>query len=516
MRPSPNIDPAGGAPDESAESPEGPSAAASTEPSTGTRWLPAGWLAPLLCAAVVRGLWLMSAAGGAFRGDEPAYVGLGRAWSELGTYTGQWPPLHPGLIAACVSIFGDAGETAARVVLTLLSVWSCAWLMVLATRAHSERAGRRAGWIAALYLPLVPFAHVLLSEGLAIALLLPACALLLAVGTGELRGQRVTAALLAAGVAVGLACLTKEACLFWLGALSLWGVCSLGRPSDGMSSRPSAAGLRRAALFLGAAAMTIAPWSARASADQGSLQVLGRTAGLNAYMGWNRDYINFDLVGLDVPKAGAPGASLRASLLEPPADMDQWPFQFLPDVAERNRVAVATGRAFIRAHPGYFLRTRAVKVADLLTPLSYMTRYLRMPPPDPEASGIKATGGYCSVLTSRSFSIPLTIVSIAMVMALALLAAYGALLVPLAPGAAGLVAVACAATAPLALVVAMSRFRAPGEALLIVPAAAALASLGRPPMGGLFRRSLFALALGLLLWSWLLAVAPVLASLEKL
>ena len=504
MRPSPNIAPA-----------EPPPVAAPTEHPSQARWLPGGWLAPLLCAAVVRGLWLMSAAGGAFRGDEPAYVGLGRAWSELGAYTGQWPPLHPALIAACVSVFGEAGETAARVVLTLLSVWSCGWLMVLATRAHSERAGRLAGWVAALYLPLVPFAHVLLSEGLAIALLLPACALLLAVAAGELRGHRGTAALVGAGFAVGLACLTKEACLFWLGALGLWGVCSLGRPAQ-LESRRWSTGVRRAALFLGAAAMTIAPWSARASADLGSLQLLGRTAGLNAYMGWNRDYINFDLVGLDVPEAGAPGASLRASLLEPPADMEQWRFQFLPDVAERNRLAVATGRAFIRAHTGFFLRTRAVKVADLLTPLSYMTRYLRMPPPDPEVAGVKATGGYCSVLTSRPFSVPLTLVSIAMVLALLLLAAYGSIMVPLSPGAAGLVAAACAATAPLALVVAMSRFRAPGEALLIVPAAAALASLRCPPARGLFRRSLFVAALGLLLWSWTLAVAPILASLEEL
>ncbi|MDG1984742.1 MAG: hypothetical protein P8M11_09245 [Planctomycetota bacterium] len=485
-------------------------------PPLSGRWLPSGWAAPLLCAAVLRGLWLMSAAGGSFRGDEPAYVALGRTWSELGAYTGQWPPLHPMLIAACVSLFGDAGETAARVVLTLLSVWSCGWLMALASRAHSERAGRCAGWIAALYLPLLPFAHVLLSEGLTIALLTPACTLLLGVAIGELKGHRATAALTVAGAAVGLACLTKEASLFWLVTLTLWGAWALGLPARGGGGSRAAAGLRRAALFFGAAAMTIAPWSARASADQGSFQLLGRTAGLNAYMGWNRDYINFDHVGLDVAQAGVPGAALRARLLAPPAGMAQWPFEFLPNVAERNQVAVAAGRAFIQDAPGFFLRTRAVKVADLITPLSYMTRYLRMPPPDPGATGVQATGGYCSVLTSPSFSVPLTLISIAMVMALALLAAYGATLVPLYPGAAGLLAAACASTAPLALVVAMSRFRAPGEALLIVPAAAALASLRRPPLRGLLRRSLFVLALGLLLWSWTLAIAPVLASLEKL
>jgi len=85
MRPSPNIAPAEPTP-----------VAAPTEHPSQARWLPGGWLAPLLCAAVVRGLWLMSAAGGAFRGDEPAYVGLGRAWSELGAYTGQWPPCTRG------------------------------------------------------------------------------------------------------------------------------------------------------------------------------------------------------------------------------------------------------------------------------------------------------------------------------------------------------------------------------------------------------------------------------------
>ena len=324
--------------------------------------------------------------------------------------------------------------------------------------------------MAALYLPLVPFAHVLLSEGLAIALLLPACTLLLAVAIGELRGRRATAALVAAGFAVGLACLTKEACLFWLGTLSLWGVVALGRPGFGGAERWSA-GLRRTALFICAAAMAIAPWSARASADQGSFQLLGRTAGLNAYMGWNRDYLNFDHVGLEVPEAGVPGAALRADLLTPPPGVEQWPFQFLPDVAERNRVAVATGLAFIAAHPGFFLRTRAVKNADLLTPLSYMTRYLRMPPPDPAGSGIKATGGYCSVLTSRPFSIPLTLISIAMVVALALLAAYGAILVP-RPRRGWALCAACAATAPWlrGCHVALPRAR---RGALIVPAAAA-------------------------------------------
>ena len=479
-------------------------------PPLAGRWLPQGWLAPLLVAAVVRLLWLWSAIGGAFRGDEPAYLRLGEAWAELGTYTGQWPPLHPLLIAACVELFGDGGATAARVLLTLLSLWSCAWLMALASRAHSERAGRRAGWIAALYLPLVPFAHVLLSEGLTIALLLPACTLLVAVANGEARGRRATAAVLLAGVATGLACLTKEACLFWLGALTLWCMVALGR-RDGPLAGP-----RRAALFLAAAAVTIAPWSARASADQGALQVLGRTAGLNAYMGWNRDYLNFDLVGLDVPTEGVPGAARRAALLAPPEEMEQWPFEFLPDVAERNRRAVATGRAFVEEHPAFFARTRVVKLADLLTPLSYMTRYLRMPPPDPAAQGARATGGYCDVLTSRPVALPLTLLSMGMVVALGLLAAYGLLLVPLFPGAASLLVAACAASAPLALVVAMSRFRAPVEALMIVPAAAALASLGRPPARGLGRRLAFALVLAALLGAWTLSLAPVQASLEAL
>ena len=479
-------------------------------PPLAGRWLPSGWLAPLLCAAALRGLWLMSALGGAFKGDEPAYLGLGTAWAELGTYTGQWPPLHPLLIAACVSVFGEHGETAARVALTLLSLWSCAWLMALAGRAHSERAGRRAGWIAALYLPLLPFAHVLLSEGLAIALLLPACTLLLAVSTGEVRGRRATAAVVVAGAALGLACLTKEACLFWLVALALWGAFHLGRGAGAL------VGVRRAVLLVAAAAATVAPWSARASADLGSLQLLGRTAGLNAYMGWNRDYLNFDLVGLEVPTDGVPGAARRAALLAPPEGVEQWPFEFLPDVAERNRVALASGAAFVEAHPGHFARTRLVKAADLLTPLSYMTRYLRMPPPDPEATGPRATGGYCSVLTSRPFSWPLTLLSIGMVLALGLLAAYGAVLVPLYPGAAGLLAAACAATAPLALVVAMSRFRAPAEALMIVPAAAALASLRRPPLRSLGRRVLFAAVLSALLGAWYLSAAPVAASLEVL
>lgn len=473
--------------------------------------LPPGWRAPLVVALLLRALMLVPSIGLEFRGDEPAYRALAASWAEFGAYAGQWPPLHPATIALCDRVFGSGGEAAARVLLTLLSVWSCAWTMALAKRAHSDAAGRIAGWIAALYLPLVPFAHVLLSEGLTIALLLPALTALLAVAQGELRDGRATLGIVAAGALVGLSCLARESGTFWVAALAVW--CAFALRSE------RGPAVRRAMLFTGAALVTIAPWSAAATRSMGMLQVLGRTAGVNAYMGWNAKYVNFDAVALDVPVEAVPGARLRATLLEPPDGVEAWEYQFLPHLGERNREMVAAGSAFAREHPVFFARTRLVKAADLATPLSFMTRFLRMPAGEPNADGVATAGGYGPPLASGVPRIALSAIAILSVVLLAVAGVVGACLVRLRPGAASLVAAGFVATAPLALVVAMSRFRAPFEAMVVVAAAATVATLSghgpgwrRTPLA----RAACAALLAFLAFAWYLSLPVVVAALRVL
>ncbi|MEM6568001.1 MAG: hypothetical protein AAF957_06295 [Planctomycetota bacterium] len=479
--------------------------------SNSGRWLPRGWLLPLVVALVVRLAMLVPSVGRVFQGDEPAYRGLASAWADLGAYTGQWPPLHSAMLAGCYRAFGEGGEAAARVVLSLLSVWSCAWLMALAQRAHSESAGRIAGWIGALYLPLLPFAHVLLSEGLAIAVLLPALTLLLAVAQGAATGTRATIALVVAGAFLGLSCLTRETGLFWLVAITAWGLAALREPSQAIA-------IRRPALVAAVALTVVAPWSARASQSLGTFQLLGRTAGVNAYMGWNADYVNFDLAGLDVPTEGVPVAATRARLLEPPPETAKWQYEFVPHVGERDRLHVQRGAAFAREHPAFFARTRVVKAADLATPLSFMTRFLRMPEGDPSLRGARRSGGYGAPLDATAARVVLSVLALLSVLAVALLGALGSTVVELRRGAASLLVAGFVASSSVALVVAMSRFRAPFEALLLVPAAAAIATLaqsgrwrpGVPPKVAL------ALVLLVLAGLWTLSIPPVVASFRSL
>ncbi len=475
------------------------------------RALPAGWLAPLVVAGIVRALMLVPSIGQDFQGDESAYLALSGSWAQFGAYAGQWPPLQTAFLAMLESLFSPHGEAAARVTLSVVSLWSGAWLMALALRVHSENAARITGWIWALYLPLLPFSHVLLSEGLTIALLLPALTLLLATAQGELTAGRATLGILGAGVFLGLGCLTRESGLFWLATLGAWSLFGL------RTSRPPA--LRRAALLIGAALVTIAPWSFTASRSLGSFQLLGRTAGVNAYMGWNANYVNFDLVGLDVPTEGVPGAALRARLLTPPDGVEQWSYEFIPDLGERNKVHVARGAAFARARPGFFLRTRAVKAADLATPLSFMTRFLRMPPGDPEARGLAHSGGYGPPLNGTATRLILAVLAVLSVLAVGVLGALGATVVTLRKGAASMFLAGLVATAPLALVVAMSRFRAPMEAFALVAVAAALASFGRGGSALRRGRGPWAACAALLLvlgGTWYLSVPAVVAMFRSL
>ncbi len=90
------------------------------------------WLAPLVATLVVRAPFLAGAWDATFIGDEPQYLRLGREWAEYGAYTGQWPPVVPGLVALCFGAFGDGAVHATRVVMTLLGVAVCALVMRLA------------------------------------------------------------------------------------------------------------------------------------------------------------------------------------------------------------------------------------------------------------------------------------------------------------------------------------------------------------------------------------------------
>lgn len=469
---------------------DGPGSVPRAEAPAGLGLPARAWLAPLLATLLVRLPFLGAAWDASFIGDEPQYLRLGREWADFGAYSGQWPPVVPGLVAACFTAFGDGGVHAARVVMTALAVVACALVMRLARDVSGRRAATWAGWLYALYLPLVPYAHLVKSEGPYLVAFLGALVLL--ARAAREREAAPAWVLPAAGATLGLSALTRES-----GALVL----ALALPWAACATRATRRAGARAALTLGAsAALVIAPWTARNLFAYGKVVPLAVTTGTNLYLGFNDVYTNFDLPRLADPNPeGVPGSGLRRALLADPPE--GWRRNTEGNVAARDAIHARMGLAFVLEHPGYVLRTRVVRFADFFTPLSYTVKHLRL-------------GSYGAPLDGLAARRGVAWLAVCEVLALLVLGVIGYAAVRFTPGARALLSVAAVAvTAPL-LVVSMSRFRVPLEALLVVVAAALVAGPREAVPG---RRLLVAAgmlaALGL---AWLLSLPPTVASLEAI
>ncbi len=471
----------------------------------------------MLASIAVRAVWLYLSWGLFFHSDERDYLGFAETWARAGTYHGEWAPLHVFFLGSWIDWFGpESGVRIARCALSAASVLTGIALMGIGTATAGSKAGRAAGWIWAFYLPLIPFAHVLLSEGLQM-LLLFSCLWLLVVarsrqGTDRWTGGRVVLA----GVCMGGASLARDASILWLAAVTVWCVRELH--------------VRRALAFAATALLVIAPWSASVSRDIGGFQLLGRTAGINAYFGWNAHYVNIDHGGGLRLDQGAPGSALRAQLIEPPPGVEPWSYEFHPGASERQRDALGQGLAFITANPVFFLRTRIVKAADLLTPLSYMVRFLRVPSPAEEtgqtvAPGARTFAGYRSAIPSLQLRSVLAVVALASAIALMLLAVLGMGTRSFTAGGSALWLCCWGATLPMILIVTMSRFRAPLDGLMMIPAAVMLVGREKERDGGhgpltrqwqRLRIAATAAALTCIFFLWYLAIPSVHATLREL
>lgn len=164
------------------------------------------------------------------------------------------PPLFPGLLGAELWIASHfAGELPKGVLRALQippSLLTVAFLFQLCARRFGTRAAAATGLAAALAPPLVQYSHLLWAESLAAMLL---AGLLLCLDRFDER--RRARDLAAAGLALGLLALTKQAWLYFGLAIAAWVAWRLDFAWR-RASRPLAAGL--AALVL-----TLAPWTLR-------------------------------------------------------------------------------------------------------------------------------------------------------------------------------------------------------------------------------------------------------------
>lgn len=442
--------------------------------------------APLVVGLVVRVALALAFAGTAPVGDEHAYTELAARWARTGAYEGHWAPGYPALLAWLTSIAGDAAPDLARGLQALLGLVVGGSVAHLAGAFGGRRAAATAAWLHALYLPLAGFAALLFSETLFLALLAPALALLV---TGW-PGVRAHAA---AGLLLGAALLVREGTLLLLPPLALW--IAWPRGDARLSVAAARAALRRLAPAAAGLALAVSPWVLADAADGGPPRPIARTAGANAFIGLNAHDINFDVALLPEGARSDLRSRLRGRAPEPWTDaVHEGPG---PATAEAARENVARGLHHALQNPGFAARARLVELVDLLAPTCYLVRQLR---------AVEGVGAPLDTPLRRRTAAGAASVSFP---ALALLAVLGAATLrrregaPLDPAArrfGWLCAAVVVGTCAVALVNAVTRFRAPMLPVLLVLAALWITSPRAPAPGTPRRAAVTGAAVLGLLW----------------
>jgi 4-amino-4-deoxy-L-arabinose transferase-like glycosyltransferase len=230
------------------------------------------------------------------------------------------PPAYPYFLGGVFGVSGDS-YTAGRLASALLGVVSVALIGVIADSLWKRRTALVAMAIAAVYPPLVLLSGTLLSEALALPLVLG----LLATVVARDRMPRWAPAL--AGLLFGLALLTRPA----LVAFAIPLVAGLWR-----------FGGRRAALAgVAVGVLVVIPWTIRNAVDFHAFVPVSTQSG-------------FLIAGTYNPVTAhdpvAPGAYRPASF-----DPRLWPIIFNPALDENqvSRKLSHAGRQYARHHPGY-------------------------------------------------------------------------------------------------------------------------------------------------------------------
>jgi len=254
------------------------------------------------------------------------YGGLFTDPGESLTVRSFRPPLLPAVLAG---IYGVAGHRlwAARVVMAVLGAGTCVVVMAVARRLFDRRTAVLAGLLTAVYPKLVYYAGMLVTETMCTYLLAVAVALLLAAWQAEAGWSRW----LAGGVALGLAALTRSSLLLFAPVAAFWVLVARSRRRRA---------LWEAALVLVGFAVVMTPWWVR------NYRVHGRFVAATTEGGYTLWVTNN-------PRADGGG---HCFLPEQAGEFDGL------TEAEIDRLFWRKGMAWIRTHPGEFLRLVGAKL----------------------------------------------------------------------------------------------------------------------------------------------------------
>lgn len=234
------------------------------------------------------------------------------------------PPLYPFFLASIYRIAG-INFTVVRLVQALLGVAVCLLTCSIARRLCGERGGAIAGLIVACYPGLVIYTGLLMSENIFIFLLTASLWMLLRENNGPLLDA-------AAGITMGLACLTRSILVGFIPVAALWLLWRRRRYG--------------ALLFLAGGLLAIAPWSLRNYHCYGRIVPVDTFGGYNFLIGNNPRATGHVDLGVVQKLKGTYWKGAR-------------------DDADRAAIGYRKGLAFILRHPRRFTAVGVRKIGYL-------------------------------------------------------------------------------------------------------------------------------------------------------
>ena len=263
-----------------------------------------------------------------FLAEEGRYLPTTQA--EVGSPSAFRPPGWPYLLAGVYEVTGARG-TAGRVAAAVLGTLSVLLIYLIGDAAFGRTVARWAGWLAAVFPPLVFMSGWLGAESLFVFVMLAAV-----FATLRARGSpHLVRWALAAGFACGLAALTRANGMVLIAPVVL----ALAATAGFRLRRPSMRPLLAPFVALVAMVVTVAPWTIRNAVVFGEFVPVSTQGGYSMAQVWNADS---DTSG---PTRGAP----RFEPVEP------YQHQEGVDEVELDRQLRELALDYAREHPGWVI-----------------------------------------------------------------------------------------------------------------------------------------------------------------
>lgn len=285
-------------------------------------------------ALIIRVVFVFAVPPGALETDAKDYDTLGWQLAQgkgyvnaAGRPTAYRPPVYPLFLGAIYSVFGHT-LTGVRLAQALIGAGICVLTYFMTAATFNSKSAQLAGFWCSLYPPLIVHTSDILTEILFTFFLV--WTILLMISKSDI------SRLMAAGIVLGLALLTRPFAVFFLPFLLYW-----------LYLNPKYKTHKAAAVLLTGVLLVMAPWVMRNYFKMGAFVPFANVGGLTLYNSYR------------IPPQGFGYNSL--------AGLDR-EFYEISDETERNQYLIRKTTKFIRNNPVQAIKLAAIKLLHFIYP----------------------------------------------------------------------------------------------------------------------------------------------------